>query len=58
MEVEDIELEALHTTISMLNKWMMLNDTDPDLRECIYEFSMGRGRLLKEEIFIENGYDC
>ena len=55
MEVEDIELEALHTTISMLNKWMKLNDTDPDLRECIYEFSMGRGRLLKEEIFIENG---
>ena len=50
-------MEALHTTISMLNKWMKLNDTDPDLREGIYEFSMGRGWLLMEEICIENGYD-
>jgi hypothetical protein len=50
-------VEALHTTISMLDKWLKLNDTDPDLRECIYEFSMGRGRLLMEEICIENGYD-
>jgi hypothetical protein len=41
----------------MLDKWMKLNDTDPDLRECIYEFSMGRGGLLMEEICIENGYD-
>jgi hypothetical protein len=36
---------------------MKLNDTDPDLRECIYEFLMGRGRLLMEEIWVENGYD-
>ena len=36
---------------------MKINNTDPDLRECIYEFSMGRGRLLMEEICIENGYD-
>jgi hypothetical protein len=41
----------------MLDKWMKLNDTDLDLRECIYEFSMGRGGLLMEEICIENGYD-
>ena len=33
-------MEALHTTISMLDKWMKLNNMDPDLRECIYEFSM------------------
>jgi hypothetical protein len=41
----------------MLDKWMKLNDKDLDLRECIYEFSMGRGKLLMEEICIENGYD-
>ena len=31
--------------------------TDPDLWECIYQYSMGQGRLLMEEICIENGYD-
>ena len=33
------------------------NNKDLDLWECIYEFSMGRGKLLMEEICIENGYD-
>ena len=51
------QVKALHTTISLLDKWMKTNDVDPDLRECIYEFSMGRGRLLMEEICIENSYD-
>jgi hypothetical protein len=41
----------------MLDKWMKLNNTDPDLRECIYEFLMGHKRLLIEEICIENGYE-
>ena len=36
---------------------MKLNDMDPDLQKCIYQFSMGHGRLLMEEICIENGYD-
>jgi hypothetical protein len=40
----------------MLDKWMK-NNTDLDLQECIYQFSMGRGGLLMEEICIENGYD-
>jgi len=40
-----------------LDKWMKLNDTDPDLRECIYKFSMGCRGLLMEEICMENGYD-
>jgi hypothetical protein len=35
---------------------MKLNNTDPYLRECINKFTMGRGRLLMEEICIENGY--
>ncbi len=30
---------------------------DPDLWECIYKYSMGQGRLLMEEICIENCYD-
>jgi hypothetical protein len=49
-------IEALHTAISLLDKWMKINNADPDLRECIYEYSMGQGRLLMEEICIENCY--
>ncbi len=30
---------------------------DPDLRECIYEYSMGQGRVLMEEICMDNDYD-
>jgi hypothetical protein len=29
---------------------------DPDLRECIYGYSMGQGRHLMEEICIKIGY--
>ncbi len=28
-------VEAQHTTISLLDKWMKTNDMDPDLQECI-----------------------
>ena len=31
--------------------------TDPDLRDCIYEYAMGRGRVTMEEICEENFYD-
>jgi hypothetical protein len=51
------QVEALHTRISLLDKWTKINNTDPDLRECIYEYSMGQRRLLMEEICIENCYD-
>jgi hypothetical protein len=30
---------------------------DLDLQKCIYEFLVGHGRLLMEEICKENGYD-
>jgi hypothetical protein len=36
---------------------MKQNNTDPDLRDCIYEYATGRGRLSMEEICIENDYD-
>jgi hypothetical protein len=51
-------VEALLTTISLLDKWMKIDNTDPDLRECIYIYlySTGQGRLLMKEICIENGY--
>ena len=41
----------------MLDKWMKLNDTDPDLRECIYEYAMGRGGVSMAEICVDHGYD-
>ena len=50
-------VEVLHTTITLLNKWMKIGNRDPDLRECIYEYAMGQGSLLMEEICIENDYD-
>jgi hypothetical protein len=31
--------------------------TDPDLRECIYEYSTGRGGVTMEEICSNQGYD-
>jgi hypothetical protein len=38
---------------------MKQNNTDPDLRDCIYEYeyATGRGRLTMEEICMENNYD-
>ncbi len=53
----DGQVEELHATISLLDRWMKLNNMDPDLRECIYEYSMGRGRISMEEICANNGYD-
>jgi hypothetical protein len=52
----DGRVEALHATISLLNRWMKLNNADPDLWECIYEYSMGWGRISMEEICANNGY--
>ncbi len=53
----DGRVEELHTMISLLDRWMKLNNTDPDLRECIYEYSMGQGRISIEEICTDNGYN-
>jgi hypothetical protein len=35
---------ALQHTIKLLDKWMKHHGTDPDLRDCLYEYAMGRGR--------------
>ena len=37
-----------------MDQWMKQSNTDPDLRDCIYEYATGRGRLSMEEICIEN----
>ena len=50
-------VEALLTTITLLDKWLKGNDTDPDLRECIYEYAMGRGGVLIETICQDHGYN-
>ena len=51
-------VEALHTTIALMDKWMKQNNTDPDLRDCIYEYAAGRGGITMEEICLANGYDA
>ena len=53
----DGRVKALHATISLMDQWMKRNNTDPDLRDCIYEYAMGRGRITMESICIENDYD-
>jgi hypothetical protein len=32
---------ALQSTIKLMDKWMKWHGTDPDLRDCIYEYCMG-----------------
>jgi hypothetical protein len=41
-----------------MDKWMKQNNTDPDLRDCIYEYAAGRGGITMEEICLANGYDA
>ncbi len=50
-------VEALHVTIKLLDQWMKRRGTDPDLRDCIYEYAMERGGVTMEEICEENHYD-
>jgi hypothetical protein len=40
-----------------MDQWLKQTTTDPDLRDCIYEYATGRGRLSMEEICKENDYD-
>ena len=49
--------EALQVTIKLLDQWMKQWGRDPDLRDCIYEYVMGRGGVTMEEICEENNYN-
>jgi hypothetical protein len=50
-------VDALHATIKLLDQWMKWRVTDPDLRECIYEYATGRGGRTMAEICSDHGYD-
>ncbi len=50
-------VEALQVTIKLLDQWMKWRGTDPDLRDCLYEYAMGRGGVTMEEICEENHYN-
>jgi hypothetical protein len=50
-------VEALQVTIKLLDQWTKWRGTDPDLRDCLYEYAMGRGGVTMEEICEENHYD-
>jgi hypothetical protein len=47
---------APQTTIMLLDQWMKRNNTDPDLRKCIYKYAMGQGGVLMEDICSGHGY--
>ena len=53
----DGRVKALHATINIIDQWMKNSNTDPDLRDCIFEYAMGRGRISMEEICTKNDYD-
>ena len=40
----------LRQTIRSMDKWMQSNQTDPDLRDCITQYALGRGGVTMEEI--------
>jgi hypothetical protein len=48
---------SLQLTIKLLDKWMKYHGTDPDLRDCLYEYAMGRGGITMREICEMNQYD-
>jgi hypothetical protein len=50
-------VEALQATINLLDKWMRRRATDPDLRECIYEYATGRGGRKMVDICSAHSYD-
>jgi hypothetical protein len=50
-------VDVLLAIIELLNQWMETCAMDPDLQECIYEYAIGRGGVMMEEICTENGYD-
>jgi hypothetical protein len=43
-------VETLHHMLSIMEEWMWEADTDPDLQECITEYTHGRGALTMQEI--------
>ena len=40
-----------------MDKWMKHQGTDPDLRDCLFEYAMGRGAITMLDICESNGYD-
>jgi hypothetical protein len=50
-------VEVLHLTIRLLDRWMKQQGTDPDLRDCLYEYAMGHGWTTMEEMCEVNQYD-
>ena len=50
-------VDTLQSTIKLLDQWKKRQGTDPDLRDCIYDYCMGRGGVLMEDICKDNGYD-
>jgi hypothetical protein len=51
------QVEALHSTIKLLDQWMKWHTTDPNLWECIYEYATGRGGRTMADIYLEHRYD-
>ncbi len=50
-------VKALQLTIKLLDRWMKQQGTDPDPRDCLYEYAMGRGGTTMVEICNRNQYD-
>ena len=47
----------MSATIKLLDACMKLSSTDPELRECMYHYAMGRGGMSMIDICRSHGYD-
>ena len=43
-------VDALHRLIDWLDNWLKDSDTEPSLRECLVEYTRGRGAVTMEDI--------
>jgi hypothetical protein len=50
-------IDALHTSIRLMDKWLKQVNTDPGLRECIFHFLSERGAIKMIEFCDNMGYD-
>jgi hypothetical protein len=44
------QVETLQHTVDLMEDWLNKADTDPDLLDCIAEYTYSRGRILVMEI--------
>jgi hypothetical protein len=50
-------VDVFQATAKLLDQWMKLCATVPNLRECIYKYAKGQGRVTMADICLNNRYN-